>query len=73
MEQFMKVAFVMITSLPVMNNAPPSVSLSLAPSVVFAYATPKMNWESAIVICEPVRQIVPPLVVEPNLPKPVLL
>ena len=63
----------MFTSLPVMNIAPPSVSLSFAFSVVFAYTTPKVNLESDIVMFEPVRQIVPPLLVELNLPKPVLL
>ena len=63
----------MFTSLPVTNIAPPSVSLSFAPSAVFANSPPKTNLESETVMFEPVRQIVPPLLVEPNLPKPVLL
>ena len=43
--QLVKLQSVMFTWLPVMNIAPASVSLSFAPSVVFAYTTPKVNVE----------------------------
>ena len=63
----------MIVKLPVTNIAPPQVSFSLAPSAVFAYTAPKVNLEFSTVTLLPTRQIVPPLEVEDNLPKAVLL